>query len=1164
MTDGHDSDFLADFSDEKLELLDQMLADEGIGARDATGIVAGPRPAVLPLSYAQELLWLLDRASPGMTAYNSGLARRVRGPLDVAALQRALDALVARHEILRTTYGFEGDQPVQHIANPRAVSLSVVDVSNRPGATRESEAIAAAREALRTPFDLTKDLLLRATLVRIADDDHVLALASHHIVLDGWSRSIMFRELGVYYEAFRRGETPALSTLPIQYADFALWQREQLSGPALQLLLDYWRGVLGDAPHELELPTDFPRPAHPSFEGAQQSLALSPELAAGVRALAQKHDATLYMVLLTAYQTVLHRWTGQDTIVSGSPIVGRGMTEMEHVIGYFANTLVLRGEFADDPTFSGLLTRMRETALGAYEHQEIPLEKLVFELREGQERLNPTPLVQVVLTMHDMATGDLRLGDLALSGLGFESESSKFDLTLLAADREDGIRFTLHYRTDLFRKETAARFLTHLHAVLVQAVAAPETHVSQIALVSRDERVALDAWNATTVDEGTPATLVQLFEGQAARVPGRAAVVSPRASATAAGSVAGTLALTYAELNARANQLAQHLRTLGITRNAPVGLLLDRSGDALVGLVGILKAGGAYMPLAVDAPPARLAQQVTESGAKVVVTSGALADRLPTSSIIVALDRDASMLGALPDANVPAAGTPDDLAYVLFTSGSTGVPKGVAVTHGNAVHYARAVSRVLADVAPAQSGDGLSALDGLSFGMVSTLAADLGNTSLLVSLLSGGTLHLLGKEVTTDPARYAEYASAHAFDILKITPNHLAALTAGKSGADLASVLPRRWVVVGGEALRPDVARTLLSAGTCRLLNHYGPTETTVGVLTGEATSASLDEVAALGAQTVPLGRPLSNTHTYVVDAHGSEQPIGMPGELWVGGAGVSQGYLNRPELTAERFASFNGERVYKSGDRVRRLSNGAIEFLGRADHQVKVRGFRVELGEIEQVLRSHPGVAQGIVVLREDADMEPRLIAYAVAKAAGYAVSHSDRPTVEKLTDWFASQLPDYMVPAAVLLLESLPLTSNGKIDMRALPAPEGSAAAQDSYVAPTTETETKLATIWAEVLKRERVGLTDNFLALGGHSLLAIRVLGKISRTFGVRLPLRTLFDAPTIAQLGAIVDAQAGPGAAPAAPTIGARSRDAHRIQLPTDGPDRGPAGVGGDVR
>jgi amino acid adenylation domain-containing protein len=700
-----------------------------------------------------------------------------------------------------------------------------------------------------------------------------------------------------------------------------------------------------------------------------------------------------------------------------------------------------------------------------------------------------------------------------------DAGATKFDLTLFAADRAEGLALTLAYRTDLFTAGYAERFLGHLRGVLEAAVADERVRVGEILLTRVAEREALAAWNATECDEGAAATLVELFAAQAAQVRDRLAVVGPRPSATAAGSVAGTLPLSYAELDARSNQLARRLQALGVGANTPVGLLLDRSADAVVGLLGILKAGAAYMPLSVDAPAARIAQQLGESRCTVVVSDAARAGLVTSTVQVVALDTEAASLGALPDGAVNVAVSPDDLAYVLFTSGSTGVPKGVAVTHANAVHYARAISRVLAGVPREARGDGFAALANWRFGMASTLAADLGNTSLLPALLSGATLHVLGKEVTTEPARFAEYVSVHQLDVLKATPNHVLALAAGKTGAELAAVLPKQWLVLGGEALRLDAARTFLGAGGCRVLNHYGPTETTVGVLTHAVTGASLDAASALGAQTVPLGRPLGNTQAFVVDAYGNEQPVGIPGELWLGGAGVTEGYLNRPVLTAERFTTFRGVRVYRTGDRVRRLPDGTMEFLGRADDQVKVRGYRVELGEVEQALRAHPGVAQGVVIKRDE-----ELVAYAVAKQAGYAVSHSDRPTSEKLTEWLAAQLPAYMVPSAVVLLEQLPLTANGKLDRAALPAPDAVGAAQASaFVAPRSETETVVAKIWRDVLKKEQVSVTDSFLDLGGHSLLAIRVLGRISKELGVRLALRALFETPTVEKVAAIIDAE-----------------------------------------
>ncbi len=660
-------------------------------------------PMMLPASFAQELLWLMDRAASGSVAYNVPRTRRLRGRLDERALHRAFDALVERHEILRTSYTSVDEQVVQVIHASRQIPFELVDLSATPVAEREAVVLRIVRNRTSRPFDLSADVLLRATLLRLASDEHVLLIESHHIAFDGWSRDIVFRELAELYEAIAEGREPALPALPIQYADFAIWQREQLQGAQLESLLAWWRAELGDAEHVLHLPTDLPRPTSSRFEGVSRTLRLPPELGDAVRRLGQRHDATVYMTLLAAYATVLHRWTGQTDVLVGSPIAGRARPETEGLIGYFANTIVQRARFAGDPTFGELLGRLRESALGAYDHQDVPFEKLVLEL-EGRAAIGQSPLFQVVFTQLDASQAPAaRLGDVAVEPFALDMGTTKFDLTLFMSDRPSGIELTLRARTDLFLAESVERFLGHLRMVLEAATVESATRISAIPLLTAAERGELAEWNATSLDEGAPTTLTALIEAQTKRVPQRAAVV------------AGDVTLTYAALDARASELAAHLRTLGVARGAPVGLLLDRSADAIVGLVGILKAGGAYMPLSIDAPIARLAQQLAESGAATVVTSAALASRLPGSTRVVLLDRDVTVASTV-DATSAAPSSPSDIAYVLFTSGSTGTPKGVAVTHANAVHYARAISRVLADLPARAAGDGFAALDGWQFG----------------------------------------------------------------------------------------------------------------------------------------------------------------------------------------------------------------------------------------------------------------------------------------------------------------------------------------------------------------------------------------------------------------------------------------------------------------
>ncbi len=1075
-------------------------------------IVPLPRdPEGLPLSFGQQRLWFLDQLYPGSPLYNVPGTLRLRGPLAAAALAGALTEVIRRHEVLRTVFRSAGGEARQVVLPPAPVTLLNVDLGGLGPAARRSEADRLTREEARRPFDLARGPVLRGKLLRLGPEEHVLLLAMHHIVSDGWSMGLLVDELEAAYSALRAGGGPPLAhvlpPLPVQYADFAVWQRRRSAGWGEQLA--YWRRQLGGVPPVLELPADRPRAAAPDLRGARESYRLPPALAEAAGRLARREGATLFMVALAALECLLGRHAGQHDFCVGSPTAGRTRLETEPLIGFFLNTLAFRARLDGDPTGRELLARVREAALDAHAHQEVPFEHLVEELQPERD-LSHAPLFQVLFTFQNAWPQSLRLPDLAIERLDAWSGTAKFDLNwvlvpqpLAAGPATDATGMTgyVEYPVERFGAATIRRLVGHFQVLLDGLAAEPERRVAELPLLSPAERhQLLCEHNATEVRLAAPAGLHALFAAWAARVPGRTAVAC------------GDAALTYAVLEAQANRLAHRLRRLGAGPETPVAIALERSVETVVAILAALKAGAAYVPLEVRQPAARLRWILDDCGAVAVVTCAAWRE-LAGGRPAVCLDGDAEAIAAEPAAPPGGGAAAEGLAYVVYTSRSTRRPKGVAVEHRQILNYVQGLVERLR-LAP-----------GLAYATVSTFAADLGMTCVFAALCHGGTLHVVPEELALDGDALAAYFARHAIDVLKIVPSHLQALT-GAAGPPPAALLPRRLLVLGGEAARPEWVAALARAGDCAVVNHYGPTETTVGVLTHPASRPA----SSAGGASVPLGRPLPNSRAYVLDGGLRPVPVWVAGELCVGGAGVARGYHGQPALTAERFvpdphAATAGARLYRTGDLARLLPDGAVEFLGRRDHQVKFHGHRLELEGVRQLLREHPLVRDGVARLLRDEEGRDVLVAYYVARHPLAA---------EELRAHLGRHLPEETLPTLFVHLRRLPLGLNGKVAYDALPPLaeiRGRLAAAPA--APESPTAELLAGIWSQVLGIERVGPDDSFFAVGGHSLVATQVVARVRESCSVELPLRALFERPTVRGLAAHLDRLRRDGAGLQAP-------------------------------
>jgi amino acid adenylation domain-containing protein len=1070
----------------------------------------------LPLSFAQQRLWFIDQLQPDSSAYNLPAALRLTGALKIDALERCLNEIIRRHEVLRTTFTLNSErQPLQVIAPELKHSLPVEDLSALPASEREAEAVRLATEEAQRPFDLARGPLLRTRLLRLDEEDHVLLFTMHHIISDGWSMGVLVREFGAIYSAYAQGYESPLAELPIQYADFSVWQRDWLQGATLAKQLAYWREQLGGELPMLQLPTDHARPPVQSYHGGHVPFTLGRDLSERLKHLAYSEDATLFMMMLAAFQVLLRRYTGQEDILVGSPIANRHHAETETLIGFFVNTLVLRTNLGGNPTFRELLRRVQRMALDAYAHQDLPFEKLVEELHPDRD-LSRNPLVQVMLALQNAPMGDLKLHGLTARPQEFESDVVRFDLEFHIYDLPEGLTGLLAYNAQLFERETIRRLLEHFTTLLEGIAADPDRRIGDLPLLTPQERLRLLSLGNNTRRELPDArTIHQLFEEQVERTPDAPAL-----------EFAGHR-LTYRELDNRANRLAKHLRTLGVGAEVRVGLVMERSAEQIIGLLGVLKAGGAYVPVEARTPRERIQYVLTDAGVRVVLTTDAELSREVVVDGVEIVEIDAGDGEQESGGDVEAGSESvesgvegENAAYVIYTSGSTGRPKGVVVSH------ASLVNSILAPFAEESETIASSLL-------LMSYAFDGSMLGIFYPLCQGGLLSLPREGEQADASQVARLIAEKKITYICAVPSFYRLLLEQAQVEQLRSL---RIVHVAAEAVPPKlVERHHQLLPETQLVNIYGPTETTVWCTSYEFRPH--DDLSV-----IPIGHPSHNMQAYVLDDYLQPAPLGVVGELYAGGAGVARGYLNRPDLTAERFiphpySTEPGARLYRTGDRVRMLASGEIEYLGRVDHQVKVRGYRIELGEIEAVLLQQEGVREAAVVVREDEPGDKRLVGYV-------ATDEAQRLSAGELRARLQKKLPEYMMPSAFVLMEKLPQTTSGKVNRLALPAPEaGRDTLAESFVAPRTPIEELLARIWGEVLKVESIGINDDFFALGGHSLLATQLVSRVRESFAVDLPLRALFEWPTVAGLAQRVEAMMRDGQDASLQPLVPVARDGH---------------------
>lgn len=1061
---------IAALSPEQRALFEMRLKEKNLQFIKSTLITKRTASDILYLSLTQERLWLLHQLQPDTPLYNESSLLRLTGVLNTLALEKSINEIIKRHEILRTSFQIVDEQTLQVIAPNLAFPLTTIELP----IYSEAKVNQIVTEKARQPFDLSQVPLFRGTLIHLSEQEHILLLTKHHIISDGWSWQIFFRELAALYQGFCQDIPATLPELPIQYADFALWQRQYLNDKLHQLT--YWKQQLKDAPPILNLPTDYPRPAQQSFQGARATIVIPQAIADALKSFSQQEGVTLFMVLLAAFKTLLYRYTGQTDLLVGTPVANRTHSEIENLLGCFVNTLVLRSDLSGEPSFRELVKRLRDTALAAYTHQDFPFEELVKEL-QPERTLSHTPLFQVMFVFQDAPMLALQLPNLTLAPLMVDNGTAKFDLTLYVEDTKQGLIGFLEYNSELFHADTINRMVGHFHTLLESIVANCDRSISKLPLLTPTEQhQLLVEFNQNTLEishSQLELCLHHLIEAQVEKTPDAIAVVFTDEK------------VTYKELNNRANQLAHYLQLLGVKAEERVCICLERSIEMIVGLLGILKAGGTYVPVDPNYPLERLAFLLEDSQAPLLLTQQKILTKLPTyQGQVVCLDTDWKNIAQHSKDNPNTKITPDNLAYIIYTSGSTGKPKGVQIFHRGVVNFLTSMSQI----------PGIKQEDVLL--AVTTISFDIAGLELYLPLIVGARVVLVSREFASDATQLLKILEQSDVTVMQATPATWQMLLAvGWQGNQQLKIF------CGGEAMSSDLANQLLRSNRS-IWNMYGPTETTIWSMVYQVES---------GSTSIPIGRPIANTQIYLLDSHLQPVPIGISGELHIGGVGVARGYLNRPDLTDEKFIPnpFSEEqesRLYKTGDLARYLFDGNIEYLGRIDHQVKIRGFRIELGEIETVFCQHPAVRETVILVHENQSLVAYIVFHQKAKTS-----------INELRSYLQQHLPEYMIPSAFVLLDSLPLTPNGKVDRRALPAPEQSRPElEQTFVASRNPIEEMLTGIWVKILGIEQVGIHDNFFELGGHSLLATQVISQVRKAFGVEIPLRYLFASPTVAEL------------------------------------------------